>query len=162
MDILFGIFWSALVKFWWSYRVFLYIGILAATGAWTLLDYVPSILGNVPEAPVVVYPKGVQILNSICNPPMRLCGNPDEVLIDPQIPGDDPSVVPRSYTLSPVQSLESYLLNFGQFALFIVSLLLILFHYKKQVGLFRYWVLVVLIFIAFLVGSLFIFDVVFF
>jgi len=139
----------------------MYIGLLAASGAWTLLDYVPTILGTAPHPPVVVYPKGVSRFQSLCNPPTSACGNPDEIPIGKPItiPGD-PAVVARSFQLAPLPSLESYLLNFGQFATFFISLLLIVFHFKKQLGPLRFWPIVVLIFVAFLVGSLFIFDIV--
>jgi len=138
--------------------VFLYIGLLAASGAWTLLDYVPTILGTDP--PVVVYPKGVSQVQSVCNPPTSACGNPDQIPLDQPntIPGD--SVVARSFKLGPLPSLEDYLLNFGQFATFILALFLIVYHFKKPLGSFRFWALMSLIFVAFLVGCLFVFDIV--
>jgi len=159
--LLWALFCGALVKFWWNYRVFLYIGLLAASGVWTLLDYVPTILGTAPSPPVVVYPKGVRPLQSVCNPPTIACGNPDQLPSGkPIVVPVDPTVVERSFKLAPLPSLESYLLNFGQFATFIIALLLIVYHFKKQLGPLRFWSIVGLIFVAFLVGCLFVFNVV--
>jgi hypothetical protein len=150
--------WSALVSFWWNYRLFLYIGVLAATGAWTLLDYVPTILS--PPPPVVPYPK-VTVQTTHCNPPTSSCGRYDDTP-NPNQPttNHDPLEV-RSFKLSPIANLESYLLNFGQFALFIISVLLIVYHFKKPLGAVRFWILVGLLFVAFIVGCLFIFDILF-
>uniref|UniRef100_A0A6B2KX84 IPT/TIG domain-containing protein n=1 Tax=Arcella intermedia TaxID=1963864 RepID=A0A6B2KX84_9EUKA len=149
--------WSLLVKFWWNYRVFIYIGLLAAAGAWTLLDYVPSFFGMAPS-PVVVYPQGASRLYSPCNPPRPTCG---DSYVSPEIPTThNPDVVARSFKLSALPSLETYLLNFGQFSTFILSLMLITYHFKKRLRPFRFWIVMSLIFIAFLVGCLFLFDIV--
>jgi len=125
-----------------------------ATGTWTLIDYVPTILGIAPPPPTVVYPKGVDRLITACNPPSLSCGK------SPTVPNTPPTsgVVSRSLQVPAVLSIESYLLNFGQFMLFIVSLFLIAYHFREKLSNVKFWGVVFLIFGVLLVGSLFIFD----
>jgi len=152
-------FWAIIISmvthFWKEYRAFLYIGLLIATGSWTLIDYIPTILGTAPPPPTVNYPKGVERLITLCNPPSMLCGK-SSVPVFP-IPPD--IVVPRSLQVPAVTSIESYLLNFGQFSIFIGALFLIVYHFKEKLDNVKFWSIVFAIFGVLLVGSLFIFDV---
>jgi len=62
----------------------------------------------------------------------------------------------RSYISLPLHSWEDKLLIVGQFALFMGSVLLIIYHFKERLGVCKYSALSIVTLIVFLLLSLFI------
>eukprot|EP01127_Copromyxa_protea_P002503 TRINITY_DN1239_c0_g1_i6.p1 TRINITY_DN1239_c0_g1~~TRINITY_DN1239_c0_g1_i6.p1 ORF type:complete len:1554 (-),score=340.11 TRINITY_DN1239_c0_g1_i6:73-4713(-) len=151
--------WVFLQHFWSDYRVFLYIGLLAATGSWSLVDYLPNLTGTT-DLPTISLEKGLTPYTSSCNPPVLGCGHPDFVFPQSVHPIEEKAWSESLQPLQPIKNIESYILTFGQFALFITTLFLILFHFKGNLGVFRFWVANFIVFSCFSLGSIFIFDVV--
>jgi len=148
--------WSLLQTFWSDYRVFLYIALLATSGSWSLINYVSSSAAISHEE--ISYEKGLKPITGICNPPSLVCGSPDFV---PSAPV--PIIEVKSYEvlqLDPIKTTESYVLSFGQFAIFLATLLLVLYHYKKVMSSTSYWLSNCFVFVCLGIGCLFIFDIV--
>eukprot|EP01125_Pyxidicula_operculata_P016460 TRINITY_DN566_c1_g1_i2.p1 TRINITY_DN566_c1_g1~~TRINITY_DN566_c1_g1_i2.p1 ORF type:complete len:978 (-),score=298.74 TRINITY_DN566_c1_g1_i2:128-3061(-) len=139
-----------LFTFWSQYRIYLYLGLLAATGVWTLIEYIPAVSGSTPApAPVEIYQSKY---STLCNPPSLKCGSP--------VTSEDayPVLTTRSF-LKSAPSLESLLLSFGQFFLFLTTLCLIVYHFRPRLRLWEFWALIIIIIAILVIGALFVFDV---
>ena len=131
---------SLLKIFWNQYRIFIYIGLLITTGAWTVIDYLPFISSSKAY--------NLEKFNDFCNPPTPQCntGTPDF----------DSPVNRRG--LEEV-NLFFQLLIFGQFFLFIATVIMILILYKKSIRPLLFWVGIIMSIFVFLIGGASIFLV---
>jgi len=144
-----GLVLTSLIKFWKSYRIFLYIGILAGSGAWTLIEYITTITSI--ENPLPRY------YDTVCNPPTLQCGTSSSI---------SDTYSSRTILSNWLEDLLTIKLkSFGHFTLFMIMLALILYHLYSNKTLKsstinkKIWIAITaLISVLYIVGSLLIFD----